>query len=68
MVHSQKLLLDRLGIPHLRAIAGGSLGGMQVLMWAALYPEFADAIIAMSTGPGTITAAGRGRSGKFVAR
>jgi homoserine O-acetyltransferase len=51
MVHSQKALLDRLGITHLRAIAGGSLGGMQVLMWAALYPDFADAIIAMSTGP-----------------
>lgn len=51
MVHSQKLLLDRLGITHLRAVAGGSLGGMQVLMWAALYPEFADSIIAMSTGP-----------------
>jgi homoserine O-acetyltransferase len=51
MVHSQKLLLDRLGIRHLRAIAGGSLGGMQVLMWAALYPDFADTIIAMSTGP-----------------
>lgn len=51
MVHSQKQLLDRLGITHLRAIAGGSLGGMQVLMWAALYPDFADALIAMSTGP-----------------
>jgi homoserine O-acetyltransferase len=51
MVHSQKLLLDGLGITHLRAIAGGSLGGMQVLMWAALYPDFSDAIIVMSTGP-----------------
>lgn len=51
MVHSQKLLLDRLGITHLRSIAGGSLGGMQVLMWAALYPDFADSLIAMSTGP-----------------
>jgi homoserine O-acetyltransferase len=50
MVHSQKLLLDQLGIKHLRAIAGGSLGGMQVLMWCALYPDFADAIIAMATG------------------
>jgi homoserine O-acetyltransferase len=50
MVHSQKLLLDQLGITHLRAIAGGSLGGMQVLMWCALYPDFPDAIIAMATG------------------
>ena len=39
MVHSQKLLLDKLGITHLRAVAGGSLGGMQVLMWAALHPR-----------------------------
>jgi homoserine O-acetyltransferase len=50
MVHSQKLLLDHLGITHLRSVAGGSLGGMQVLMWCALYPEFMDSIIAMATG------------------
>jgi homoserine O-acetyltransferase len=50
MVHSQKLLLDSLGITHLHSIAGGSLGGMQVLMWAALYPHVADSIITMATG------------------
>jgi len=50
MVHSQKILLDHLGITHLCSIAGGSLGGMQVLMWCALYPEFMDSIIAMATG------------------
>ena len=50
MVHSQKRLLDELGITHLRAVAGGSLGGMQVLMWTALYPEMMDAIITMATG------------------
>ena len=27
-----------------------SLGGMQVLMWCALYPDFMDSIIAMATG------------------
>jgi homoserine O-acetyltransferase/O-succinyltransferase len=50
MVESQKLVLDHLGITRLAAIAGGSLGGMQVLMWAAMYPDFADAIIAMASG------------------
>jgi len=51
MVESQKLVLEHLGITHLRAIAGGSLGGMQVLMWAAMYPEYTDSIIAMASGP-----------------
>jgi homoserine O-acetyltransferase len=50
MVRSQKLVLEHLGIAHLRSIAGGSLGGMQVLMWAALFPEFSDSIIAMACG------------------
>lgn len=50
MVESQRIVLGHLGITHLRAIAGGSLGGMQVLMWAAMHPESADSIIAMATG------------------
>ena len=50
MVESQKRVLDHLGITHLAAIAGGSLGGMQVLMWCAMYPDSADAIIAMASG------------------
>jgi homoserine O-acetyltransferase/O-succinyltransferase len=50
MVESQKLVVKHLGIEHLRAIAGGSLGGMQVLMWAAMYPGAADSIISMASG------------------
>ena len=50
MVQSQKIVLDHLGIRRLRSIAGGSLGGMQVLMWCALYPDYADSIIAMAMG------------------
>jgi len=49
-VHSEKLVLDHLGITKLCAIAGGSLGGMQVLMWCAMYPDMAESVIAMATG------------------
>ena len=50
MVQSQKIVLDHLGIHHLRSIAGGSLGGMQVLMWCALHPDMSGSIIAMASG------------------
>ena len=39
MVRAQAMLLDRLGIDTLFAVAGGSMGGMQVLQWAASYPD-----------------------------
>src|SRR6186997_2611291 len=39
MVRAQAMLLDHLGIESLFAVAGGSMGGMQVLQWAASYPE-----------------------------
>jgi homoserine O-acetyltransferase len=50
MVESQRIVLQHLGIEKLRAIAGGSLGGMQVLLWCAMYPEMSESIIAMATG------------------
>jgi homoserine O-acetyltransferase len=39
MVRAQAMLLDHLGIDALFSVAGGSMGGMQVLQWAASYPE-----------------------------
>src|SRR5690348_16877267 len=51
MVRAQAMLLDALGIGSLFAVAGGSMGGMQVLQWAASYPErvFAALPIACAT-------------------
>ncbi len=39
MVRAQAMLVDHLGIDTLFCVVGGSMGGMQVLQWAASYPE-----------------------------
>ena len=39
MVRAQKRLIEHLGITRLFAVLGGSMGGMQVLDWAAPYPD-----------------------------
>jgi homoserine O-acetyltransferase len=39
MVRAQKRLIEHLGISRLFAVLGGSMGGMQVLEWAALFPD-----------------------------
>lgn len=50
MVRAQAILLDHLGIETLCAVVGGSMGGMQALSWAALYPErVKSAVIIAST-------------------
>ena len=49
MVRAERALLDALGIPRLAAVAGGSLGGMQALEWAVLYPDQVDAIIPIAS-------------------
>ncbi|WP_430447151.1 homoserine O-acetyltransferase MetX [Sphingorhabdus contaminans] len=50
MVRAQAILLDHLGIETLSAVVGGSMGGMQALSWAALYPErVRSAVIIAST-------------------
>ncbi|RYJ02061.1 MAG: homoserine O-acetyltransferase [Acetobacteraceae bacterium] len=49
MVRAQKLLVDRLGIERLLAVIGGSMGGMQVLEWAATFPDAVYAAAPIAT-------------------
>jgi homoserine O-acetyltransferase/O-succinyltransferase len=49
MVRAQAMLLDQLGIERLFSVVGGSMGGMQVLQWAASFPERVFSAIPIAT-------------------
>ncbi len=49
MVRTERAFLDVLGIERLAAVAGGSLGGMQALQWAILFPDQVDAIVTIAS-------------------
>ena len=49
MVRAQEQLIDHLGIEKLLCAAGGSMGGMQVLEWAASHPGRLRAAIPLAT-------------------
>ena len=51
MVRAQALLLDHLEIDKLFCVIGGSMGGMQVLEWAALYPERVRTAVPIAAAP-----------------
>jgi len=50
MVRVQKELLDYLGIKNLKSVIGGSMGGMQAIEWALLYPDMVDSIVLVASG------------------
>ncbi len=50
MVRAQLMLVEHFGIDRLFCVLGGSMGGMQVLEWAASYPERVFAALPIASG------------------
>ena len=49
MVRTQALLAAQLGITRFKAVVGGSMGGMQALEWATMFPDRVGAVVMAST-------------------
>jgi homoserine O-acetyltransferase len=49
MVNVQQQALTRLGVRRLRAVVGGSMGGMQAIEWALRHPDLVESIILVAT-------------------
>jgi homoserine O-acetyltransferase len=66
MVRSQhQMLLEGLGVDHLRLILGTSMGCMQSFVWGETHPGFADALMPLACLPTAI--AGRNRMMRYMA-
>lgn len=60
MVEAQRrLLVEALGVSHLRLVMGTSMGGMHTWLWGQLYPDMMDALMPLASLPTQI--AGRNR-------
>jgi homoserine O-acetyltransferase len=52
MVEAQyRLLMEHLGIRHLRLVIGNSMGGMHAWIWGVKHPDFMDALVPMASQP-----------------
>jgi len=45
----ERVLRELFGVTHLALVAGGSMGGMQALEWAVLYPDRVRAVVPIAT-------------------
>jgi homoserine O-acetyltransferase len=49
MVRAQARLADHLGVSRWLSVVGGSMGGMQALEWAVMYPHRVRSLVAIAT-------------------
>lgn len=49
VVRTQAALADHLGVARWLSVVGGSMGGMQVLEWAVMYPDRVRSIVPIAT-------------------
>jgi homoserine O-acetyltransferase len=54
-VRAQHLLLEQIGIKHLRLVLGTSMGGMQTWLWGKMFPNDMDCLVAIATTPAAIS-------------
>ncbi|EEH59040.1 uncharacterized protein MICPUCDRAFT_10838, partial [Micromonas pusilla CCMP1545] len=65
-VRLQKMLLDSLGVKHLKMAIGGSMGSMLALEWAATFPDFVEELCLIAgCGRHTDWAIGIGEAQRF---
>jgi homoserine O-acetyltransferase/O-succinyltransferase len=64
MVRSQRMMLEKMKIDHLRLILGTSMGCMQTFVWGETYPGFADALAPFACLP--VPIAGRNRMMRYM--
>ncbi len=50
MVELERILLDELGVERIELVTGPSLGGMQALEWALMYPERVGSVVPIGVG------------------
>ncbi len=66
MIEAQRrLLVDGLGVAHLRLAMGTSMGGMHTWLWGQVYPDMMDALMPLASVPGQIS--GRNRAWRRLA-
>jgi homoserine O-acetyltransferase len=52
VLHAQyRLLMEGLGVSHVRLVIGNSMGGMLAWLWGVTHPDFMDAIVPMAAQP-----------------